>query len=92
MSFGEFMFLAGFIQKTVKVNQIFKVNCAYLEQKLLQKVLEDSRRHHTEAEGEAPLAPPTGRPAPRAHLSAPCFYVGSPPPPRLHLCRLFKSV
>ena len=32
-------------------------------------------------------APPACRLAPGVHLLAPCCYVGSPPPPRLHLCR-----
>ena len=52
MSFGEFIFSSGFIQKTFKVDQIIKVNHAYPQQKLPQKVPEDSRRHHTEAKAE----------------------------------------
>ena len=47
MSFGESTFLAGFIQKTVKVDQIIKLNHVYPRRKL-QKVLEDTRRHSTE--------------------------------------------
>jgi hypothetical protein len=35
MSFGESVFSAGFIQKTVKVDQIVKVNHAYPQQKQL---------------------------------------------------------
>ena len=37
-------------------------------------------------------APPLGRLAPWAHLSAPLSNVDSPPPPRLHLRRSFKLV
>ena len=54
MSFDESVFLAGFIQKTIKVDQIVKLNHVYPQQKLTQKVPEDSRRHHTKAEDEAP--------------------------------------
>ena len=53
MSFGENVFSAGFIQKIVKVDRIVKVNRAYPQRKLPQKVLEDSRRYHTEVEAEA---------------------------------------
>ena len=49
------MFLAGFIQKTIKEDQIVKVIHAYPQRKLPQKVPENSRRHHTEAEAEALL-------------------------------------
>jgi hypothetical protein len=42
MSFGESMFLAGFIQKT-------KLNHVYPWRKQLQKVPEDTGRHSTEA-------------------------------------------
>jgi len=48
------MFSAGFIQKTDKVYQIIKVNRAYPQRKQPHNVPEDSRRHHTEVEGEAP--------------------------------------
>ena len=50
MSFGESVFLAGFIQKSVKEDQINKVNHAYPQRKLPQKVLENSGKHHTNAE------------------------------------------
>ena len=53
MSFGEFVISAGFIQKTVKVNQIIQLNHVYPQRKLPQKVLEDSRIYHTKAEAEA---------------------------------------
>jgi len=33
MSFGEFIFSAGFIQKTIKVDQIIKLNHAYPQRK-----------------------------------------------------------
>ena len=51
MSFAEFVFSAGLFQKTIKEDQNVKLNRAYLRRKLLQKVLEDSRSHVTEAEG-----------------------------------------
>ena len=54
MSFGESVFSAGFIQKTVKVDQDIRLNRAYPLQKQPQKVLEDSRGLHTQAEGEVP--------------------------------------
>jgi len=46
------VFLAGFIQKTIKVDQIVKLNHVYPQQKLTQKVPEDSRRHHTKAKAK----------------------------------------
>ena len=53
MSFGESIFSIGFIQKTVKVDQDVRLNRAYPQRKQPQKVPEESRGHHTEAEGEA---------------------------------------
>jgi hypothetical protein len=67
MNFGESVSSAGFIQKTIKVDLHVKINYAYPQQNGHQKVLEDSRGHHTEAEDEAPPAPLAGRLAPRAH-------------------------
>jgi hypothetical protein len=67
MNFGESVSSAGFIQKTVKVDLHVKINYAYPQRNGHQKVPEDLRGHHTEVEDEAPLAPPIGRPAPRAH-------------------------
>ena len=52
-SFGESVFSAGLFQKTIKGDQDIKLSHAYPWRKLLQKVLEDSGRHHTEAETEA---------------------------------------
>ena len=52
MSFGESVFSARFIQKTVKVDLDVRINRAYSRRKQLQKVPEGSREHHTEAEGE----------------------------------------
>jgi hypothetical protein len=51
MSFDESMFSAGFIQKTAKVDLDVRINRIYPWQKQPQKVPEDSRGHHTEAEG-----------------------------------------
>ena len=59
MSFGKSIFSAGFIQKTIKVDLDVRLNRAYPQRKQPQKVLEDSRGLHTEAEGEAG---PTYRP------------------------------
>ena len=65
MSFGKSIFSVGFIQKTDKVDQDVRFNCAYALQNGDQKVLEDLRGLHTEAEGEMPPggASPTYRPA-----------------------------
>ena len=76
MSFGEFVFSAGFIQKTVKVDQIVKVNHACPQQKLPQKVPEDSRRHHTEAEGKMP---PGGAGRPHLQVGQPLGPTCEPP-------------
>ena len=54
MSFVESVFSVGFIQKTIKVDLDDRLNRAYLQRKQPQKVPEDSRGHHTEAEGETP--------------------------------------
>ena len=54
MSFGESVFSAGFIQKTVKVDLHVRFNCAYQQRNGHQKTLEDSGGLHTEAEGETP--------------------------------------
>ena len=54
-SFGGSIFSAGFIQKTIKVDLDVRLNRAYPQQKQPQKVLEESRGHHTEAEGKASL-------------------------------------
>jgi hypothetical protein len=71
------MFSAGFIQKTIKVDQIVKLNHVNPQRKLPQNVPEDSGSHHTKAEvkellgGAGQLAPsPTCHPLPR--------YVSSP--------------
>ena len=55
MSFGESVFSIVFIQKTIKVDLDVRLNCAYPQRKQPQKVLEDLRGLHTEAEGKTPL-------------------------------------
>ena len=75
MSFGESVFSAEFIQKTVKVDLYVRINHAYPQQDWHQKDLEDIRGHHAEVERR--LAPPTGQPALRAHQSVPYCNVGS---------------
>ena len=79
MSFGESVFSARFIQKTVKVDQNVRFNYAYPQRKGHQKTQEDSTPKQRARRRQVGLA--------RAHLSAPHCYVGSPPPPRLHLHR-----
>ena len=54
MSFGESMFSAGFIQKTVKVDLYVRINRVILQRDGHQKDLEDSSGHHTTAKGERP--------------------------------------
>ena len=61
MSFGESVFSAGFIQKTVKVDLDVRFNCDIPQQNGHQKVLEDSRGLHTEAKDER-LPSGAGRP------------------------------
>ena len=55
MSFDEYIFCTGFIQKTIKVDLDVRLNRDNPWDKQHQKVLEDSRGHHTKAEGERPL-------------------------------------
>jgi hypothetical protein len=52
MSFGESVFSAGFIQKTVNADLYFRINHAYPPRNMHQKVSEDYRGHHTEAGAE----------------------------------------
>jgi hypothetical protein len=52
MSFDESVFLAGFNQKTKKDDQNVKYNQTYPRRKLLQKVPEDTRGHHTAVDPE----------------------------------------
>ena len=52
MSFGESMFLAGFIQKTVKGDLFFEGNYGILPCKQRGKILEDSRRLSTKVDPE----------------------------------------
>ena len=91
MSFGESVFSARFIQKTIMVDQHVRFNCAYPQQNRHQKVLEDSRGLHTKAEDERLPSSATRShlqgPAPGPTYQPPCHNVGSPPPPRLHLRR-----
>jgi hypothetical protein len=92
MSFGEFVFSAGFILKTVKgiktsnkIVLIYSVN----NSKRFQRTPEGNPRKHI---WRGCLAPPAGRSVPWSHMSASASTSVPPPPPRLHLCHLFKSV
>ena len=59
MSFGKSIFSVGFIQKTIKADLNVRLNHAYPQLKQTQKVPEDSRGLHTEAECETPpVSPP----------------------------------
>jgi hypothetical protein len=79
MSFGEFVFFAGFIQKVVKVDLYVGINWAYPQRNGHKKVPKDSGGLHTETEGQTS---PGGasHPAPGAHRQPPRCNVGSPPP------------
>ena len=52
ISFGESVFSAGFIQKTVKADLHVRFNCPYPQRNGHQKTLEDSGGLHTEAKGK----------------------------------------
>ena len=52
MSFGESMFSAGFIQKSIKVDPTVRFNHAYSQRKQLQKVPEDTRGQPIEEDRE----------------------------------------
>ena len=52
MSFGESMFSAGFIQKTIKGDLFVKGNYEILSRKQRGKILEDSSRLSTKADPE----------------------------------------
>jgi hypothetical protein len=52
MSFGELVFLARFIHKSVKVDLTVRLKHNYPRLKQLQKNLEGTRRHLTEADHE----------------------------------------
>jgi hypothetical protein len=50
-SFGKSVISTGYIQKTIKADLHVRVNYAIPLRNLCEKVLEDSRGHHTEARG-----------------------------------------
>ena len=52
MSFGESMFLVGFIQKIIKGDLFIKGNYRIPPRKQRMKILEDSRKLSTEADPE----------------------------------------
>ena len=83
MSFGESVFSAGFYHKTAKEDLFVKANHVYSQRDRRGKTLEDSGEKFMEA-GHMSLS---GRPAPRAYLSASPLKDGSPPPLRSYLRR-----
>jgi hypothetical protein len=52
MSFGEFIFLAGFTQKTTKEDLNIKRGRGIILWLLRRNVLEDTKGHHAEAKHE----------------------------------------
>jgi hypothetical protein len=88
MSFCESVFLAGYNQKTVKVDLFIKVN-----QFVHKPMWEDSRTLEKENHQDPrPRANMWGQPDYGTHGSVSPSNVGSPPPWRSHLCHSFKSV
>jgi hypothetical protein len=77
MSFGEYVISAGLFQKTVMGDLFIKQNQGIIPRHIHEKVLEDTRGHHTKAR---PKSPPSG--IGRSHPHA-----GWHPlvPPHLHL-------
>jgi hypothetical protein len=65
MSFGEFMFLAGFTQKTTKEDLNIKRDRGIISWLLCRNVLEDTRGHHAEA-GHKTLPSGASWPHPKA--------------------------
>jgi hypothetical protein len=65
MSFGEFMFLAGFTQKTTKEDLNIKRDHGIISWLLHRNVLEDTRGHHAKA-GHETLPGGAGRLHPQA--------------------------
>jgi hypothetical protein len=71
MSFGESVFSAGFIQKTIKVDLDVRLNHDYSQDKQLSKVPEDNTPKRRAIGRQVGLAGPTLRPADLGpHLSA----------------------
>jgi hypothetical protein len=64
MSFGEFMFLAGFTQKITKEDLNIKRDHGIILWLLCRNVLEETRGHHTKA-GHETLPGGADRPHPR---------------------------
>jgi hypothetical protein len=64
MSFGKFMFLAGFTQKTIKEDLNIKRDRGIISWLLRRNILEDTRGHHAEA-GHETLLGGAIRPHPR---------------------------
>ena len=50
MSFSEFVFSAGFIQKIIKVDQDVRIKRVYPQRKQPQMVPEDTKRHPNKAD------------------------------------------
>jgi hypothetical protein len=82
------MFLAGFIQKTIKADPIVKSNHIYPRRNQRRKTIEQSRKQCTMTQLEWPIGLwPVGLWDCPISL---CFNVGSPPPLRINLTPLLK--
>jgi hypothetical protein len=98
MSFGKSMFPAEFNHKTAKEDLFIKGNHRIPPRNRRGKTLEDFRRLSTKVGhmsltcGASKLASHAGCLAPRGPTYQPPCYVGSPPPSRMHLHHLFKTV
>ena len=76
MSFGESVFLARFIQKTIKGDLFVKGNYRIPLRKQRGKILEDSRRHSTEVD---PEGLPCGAGRPHLQADRPVGPISQPP-------------
>ena len=102
-SFGEYVNAGGSIQKTAPRTTVIlsKQSNRHQQVNWLTKPAKNNSRRSPKAStrgwgppitGTGRPAPPVGRPAYGSHRSASPFYVGFPPPLRVHLHRWSRSV
>jgi hypothetical protein len=89
MSFGESMFLAGFIQKIVKRDLFIKGNYGISLRKKREKILEDSRRIPSEVD---PEGLPCGASRPHLEAGRPMGPTSQPPLQMLVSHRLLDCI